>query len=598
MKHRTRILIAAALILLGPWAVQAQGPDRADKPDARIVLHAAGRGNPWVNLLDGLPLAADYDGPTALTQLLKTGQAQALSLAAADFDRDGMPDLATGYAAPGGGLVTTRRGNVDLLWPEAAEAQQRKAAGTFTDAPFLSPARISALSIAPDFLAAGDFDADGYYDLVAAAHGGKLLYWLPGDGIGGFGPAQTVQLPGRVTALTVGEINRRDGLADLVVGVDGDAGPQVLAFEGPGGALRSAPEVFEVPAKVTALALAELDGHFAMDLAVAAGRELLIIHGRDRQLSLPPDWPGAKVSPAMIDRHELLFDPVAMAVGDLTPEDEHRLEVALLSDDGIVHVLDPATAREIMGYSLALANSPAYRLGLVATNVSGLPGDDLVVIDLIAQQLHVVVMGATETPDQLGTAVSFSPRSATLDVAGSPVAVLPMRLNVDALSDLVVAADGTAGLTVGLTAPLATFTVNSTGGEKKDCDLGDGVCIGKRRTEMGGCVVVNPDCTLAAALSEASRHPGSQILFNVAPNNPDGSVTIPSLDNVRVRSGTTILGASQPGYADHPIVEVQAGLVADNDRSAQSDHVGYAFGRFGYMDVRQQWFSGGQSIGD
>jgi hypothetical protein len=97
--------------------------------------------------------------------------------------------------------------------------------------------------------------------------------------------AKPVPLPGAVTTLTVGEINRADGLADVVVGVVGSEGPRVLVFEGPDGALRGASWPLALPQEATALALGQLDDSFEMDLAVAAGPELLIVQGRDRKLS-------------------------------------------------------------------------------------------------------------------------------------------------------------------------------------------------------------------------------------------------------------------------------------------------------------------------
>jgi len=54
-----------------------------------------------------------------------------------------------------------------------------------------------------------------------------------------------------------GEINRADGLTDLVLAVNGEQGSQVLVFEGPEGALRAEPETFSMPAAVTSLALGQ-----------------------------------------------------------------------------------------------------------------------------------------------------------------------------------------------------------------------------------------------------------------------------------------------------------------------------------------------------
>jgi len=75
-------------------------------------------------------------------------------------------------------------------------------------------------------------------------------------------------------------------LADIVVGIVVSDGPKALVFESPRGALRGTlkPESFDLPAEAIALALGDL-GEGYSDLAVAAGRDLLIVQGRDRPLS-------------------------------------------------------------------------------------------------------------------------------------------------------------------------------------------------------------------------------------------------------------------------------------------------------------------------
>ncbi|HXG68257.1 MAG TPA: VCBS repeat-containing protein, partial [Blastocatellia bacterium] len=252
------------------------------------VSSPVGRGAAGINLSAGREAPTRYLGNEGLKRLLEQQQARPLALAAADFDGDGTPDLVSGYAAPGGGILTLHRGNVDALFPNAPEAKRRRAAGQSTDSPFLAAARIFAAPAAPDFLHAGDFDADGHYDVVAAAQGGSDLLLLRGDGKGRLGPAERIALPGAVSAMAVGEINNRDGLHDVAVAIAGAAGPQALVFTGREGALRSAPEAFDLPAEAASLALGNLDDDYLADLAVAAGRELLVIRGQDKRVAANP----------------------------------------------------------------------------------------------------------------------------------------------------------------------------------------------------------------------------------------------------------------------------------------------------------------------
>src|SRR5438552_3588649 len=241
----------------------------------QIAVHAAGLGRPLINLGDGHDLMTAYSGMSDKLQFVEFNLAQAVSraqplaLASGDFDEDGVPDLISAFAGsagvpPASGFITLHRGNVDSIYPNTREAEERKARGEFTDAPFLSPAKVFEVPSEPDFIGAGDFDADGHLDVVMAARGGNHLYWMAGDGHGGFGSTPVIELPGRVTAMTVGEINRRDGLADVVIGIDrsanaGSAGvppavdegaggtpayrAQLLIFEGPEGALKHEPEM-------------------------------------------------------------------------------------------------------------------------------------------------------------------------------------------------------------------------------------------------------------------------------------------------------------------------------------------------------------------
>src|SRR5215813_2829735 len=178
-------------------------PASQQRATEQITVHAAGRGHPWLNLRDGHDLPTAYTG--AGGHAVEQGVTQPLALAAGDFDEDGVPDLVCGYEGPGGGILTPHRGNVDAIYPNSPEAQQRKADGTFTDSPFLSPARVFAVPEVPEFLGVGDFDTDGHLDVVLA-YRGKVLYWLAGDGQGGFGPAKHIELPGMVTALVTGEM--------------------------------------------------------------------------------------------------------------------------------------------------------------------------------------------------------------------------------------------------------------------------------------------------------------------------------------------------------------------------------------------------------
>ena len=356
-------------------------------------------------LHSGRPVPTNYSGDRASVAALLGHQAQPLTLASADFDEDGTPDLASGYGAFGGrGIVTIHRGNVAALWPYGAALRNGEPPA------FLPDARAIAVPEAPDFLGAGDFDADGHWDLVVAHKGSKALYFLPGDGHGNFGEPRRIDLPGAITALITGETNRADGLTDVVVAVASDGGAQALVFESPNGALRGDPEVFSLPAAASALALTPLSGNPMNDLAIAAGHELLTVHARDRRLSMEKS-DRAKVPTAEVTRQSFPFSINELAAGNFSGT---ASGLAALGDDGKVHYL--GTQGET---ALPSGGSVSH---MIAGRVSASRTTDLILVDRGLGKVHVVSgMHAT-----------------SLDVeGGSPAAILPMHLNPLPVSSLV-----------------------------------------------------------------------------------------------------------------------------------------------------------------
>jgi len=219
-------------------------------------------------------LTAIYRGE--LAYLVDEGVAEPQSLATGDFDEDGMPDLIVGYTAGSGGLFVLQRGNLDAVYPLPT--------GSAAD-PFLPGAEVFALSESADFIGCGDFDADGHIDIVAARRGGSVLHYHRGDGRGTFARAQSVPVEGAVTAMVTGEVNRRDGLADVVVGVDGWDRPHVLVFEWPEGALRGEPERIETGVVTDTIHLGRFDQDGFIDIVAASASGAVITLGRDRRLS-------------------------------------------------------------------------------------------------------------------------------------------------------------------------------------------------------------------------------------------------------------------------------------------------------------------------
>ncbi len=461
---------------------------------------------------------------------------QPITLTASDFDEDGVVDLAIGFnpTAEGQaeGAISLRRGNLASLHPHAAEVRP---SGLNDSGPFLPTAQTFNLPLRPDFIEGGDFDADGHLDLVIAQRDQSRLVWLRGDGRGHFGNAQIIELSGTVTAVKAGEVNRADGLAELAVGVRAPNGAAtLLIYEGPAGALSSEPESFALSAAATAFVFGSLDGDEMPDLALAAGVHLLVLHGRDRKLSLEPAQRAA-VTAAQLDEHLLQADIMALAVGDFSST--QRQELALLLVDGTIQFLaDPSfteSTAPIVIYH-AFPDATAATLFLSA-RVSAAPNDQLI-IGSPTQQAFLIVNPAADSkvatvrlrPALPATElIERFPGLSLLKLEAPPVAALPLRLNSDALSDLVILA-GRANaelLQFVLTAPATVFTVTNTNGD------GAG--------------------SLAQALRNANTNPGlDQINFNL-PGNPPFTLSglLPVITDPVVLDGTT-----QPGYAGTPLI--------------------------------------------
>ncbi|MGH9944285.1 MAG: FG-GAP repeat domain-containing protein, partial [Pyrinomonadaceae bacterium] len=465
---------AAALSLRKAQALNAvaPSPQETHAASARMGdvagIRAAGRGGPAVRLADGRDVLADYEGEPSLVQAL--GQAEPLGLASADFDEDGVPDLVGGYAngangTDGGGLVTLHRGNAGALYPNSPEAQRRSGGGDArVAAPFLSPARVFAAPARFDFIGAGDFDGDGHRDVVGAGLGRRSLYLLAGDGKGNLSAAREIALPGALTALTTGEMNRPDGLADVLVGVESGGRAQVLVFEGPRGALKASPETFRMPARVNSLALAQFDDGYESDLVAAAGDQLVLVRGRDRKLSVARllDEP---VPEAEVTRRSFSTAITSLAAGDF--DGEPQTELALLFADGSVHVLRGGAAqvkeqgtsrRGIAGWRSEVVSEPGLWAGatrVLSAKVSSAKGDDLLLLDAAGRQVHILKgrrAGKSPVASLLGGNGVPGGEAASLALSdGGPVAVLPMQLNVDALTDLVVLREGHSAPAVVLT---------------------------------------------------------------------------------------------------------------------------------------------------
>jgi uncharacterized repeat protein (TIGR01451 family) len=202
-----------------------------------------------------------------------------------------------------------------------------------------APMSTLAISIRADFLGAGDFDADGHADMVVASRDGRELVFFSGNGRGQFAAARSVSLPGALTALAVGEVNRADGLPDVLAGVRTAGAAQLLVFESAEGARRAEAEAFPAAGTINDIATGLLDESYEYDIAYVAGNELIAIGGRDRQLSVPSES-RARTSAPLQSTRRLDSVAVGIAIGEFSAG--WNGDIALRAADGSVRVLASA----------------------------------------------------------------------------------------------------------------------------------------------------------------------------------------------------------------------------------------------------------------
>ncbi len=315
LKRVTVLVVGMSLFLAAALQVSAQV--QAGKVAPGPVIQVTGVSS----------LASSYNGPEDAVRALQTGQAQPLSLVSSDFDEDGFSDLIVGYAAPSGGVLSWHRGNIEAFAPQTEESFKAMSAGNY-QSPVLPGASTFRATVRPDLVAAGDFYQSGHHGLIVAARGANTLNLLAGDGHGRFADPEIVKLPGAVTALGSGKLGLTGSPTAVLIGVQGTKPLLLLYRSTPTGLVLE--NSYSLSAPATAFAFGDLHGHMVPDeAAVVAGGQVYILHSSGnsapvlRQVSLP-------------------FSVSAITLGSFLFDRNRRLQMALLSPDGTIHVMAPS----------------------------------------------------------------------------------------------------------------------------------------------------------------------------------------------------------------------------------------------------------------
>ncbi len=569
--------------------------------------------------VEGPVLYQHFSEPAELASYLVQEAASPLSLASADLDEDGMPDVIAGYGSAGGGLLTVQRGNVDAIYPNSPEAQRRRAAGAFKSIPFLSTGTVIDLPAAPDLLAGGDFDGDGHADVLAGRLGGNTLYLLSGDGRGGFLAQRLIALPGNLTALKAGEFDTPDGMNEVLAALDGNDGPQLAIFASPHGALStSKPAIQRLPAPVSDLALGLFDGDERLDAVAVAGDQLFLVHGRGRSVTGEPE------GLPQVEGRKLPFQALDVAAGNFSGNGS---ELAFLGAEGQLYLVSvdvPTRSPALPGPTIAQASADGASDSRSATaaravQASFRPMAEWAIRSISAEPAlpaagRLITVRAAVGWDAL--AVLPSPAKASgqglaeggqmltvktaaadeLSLQAQPLSSLPplvaalsMRLTPHARQGLVALQAGQPAVEVFLPADGSSFTVNMASDEDDD-DLGDGICDVDLSTP-------GEQCTLRAAIEQAD-HLAMPATITFSIGSGLQKIT-PATELWDGRVALTLDATTQPGYAGAPLIQLSGELATQTNGLRVSDGSlvrGFIIGNFDFNGLTLQGTAGGNIV--
>ncbi|HEY6308183.1 MAG TPA: hypothetical protein VI488_17185, partial [Candidatus Angelobacter sp.] len=462
---------------------------------------------PRIWLQDSQPLPVTYIGAGASAAMSPVGASivpsQPVAMAQGDFDQDGFTDLAVGFSAGANSFIAIHRGNIDAFAPQSNASFQAIARSEFPS-PFLTEAKTFPVPISPDFIAAGDFTGRGGTDLVVASRGGNTLYVLVGDGKGNFTAGLSINVPGAITALAADRFGNLHSA--LLVGFSVQK-QSYLGVYGNGKSQQGLAPLAAVPLNGPASNILFGDfGDSGSDAAFLAGGQVQILRSSSMQLvpvSLPVSAGAFALGSFVYDRNggpqiALLsadgsvqiaarneFDPRVYTSGEF-----HAIRQAKLNHQPLPSFF-PTRSFPTNGWKIVESFPPVAGAAsnqtpvFVRTRVSNHGADDVMWLPAASGQMVVI-----SHPDALPGASTFLPGQVSMKpYSGSPVAALPMRLNVDGRPGIIALHQGQMAPAMVLPIPDPTFNVNTTN---------DGVF-------PGACAAATPnECTLREAILEAN----------------------------------------------------------------------------------------------
>jgi hypothetical protein len=370
------------------------------------------------------------------------------ALAIADFNGDGLPDVAVVSAADNQVIVFLSQGNGSFRAGKAINAGPAPGAlavGDFNGDGFMDMAVISAegtgillgkgngtfkpvANIRDAFgnaIAVADFNGDGKLDLVVGDNQFGTLDLLRGNGDGTFQPMTPLPAAGNPVALAVADLNG-DGSPDLVVATG--ANDQIVTLLNNGNGTFSNPHAVSM-AGATALAIGDFNGDGKLDVACAT-----LVNGAAALFLLPGEGNGQLGAPTKIVSEGSPTGVAAVAAGDFNGDGHPDLVASLNQLSGnYTLVLDgngDGTFRKPVKYSMG---SPQV-FGVADFNGDGK-------LDIITANQYVDISLLSVLLGEGNGKFQAAPQTALTAFAGnvSPAGVGSADLNGDGLTDFVAA---------------------------------------------------------------------------------------------------------------------------------------------------------------
>jgi hypothetical protein len=333
-----------------------------------------------------------------------------LSLAAADFNGDGKPDLLVNYYATGG-TTSVLLGNGD---------------GTFQNPTSVAPA-LGLVRVA-------DVNGDGHPDIIQADYNSSSVSVFLGNGNGGFQQPQPYPTSGRhLRYMAVADLNG-DGKPDIVTANNGGYSVNVLLNNGDG--TFKAAQTLSVGGSFDFLAVADVNGDGKPDLVVGAGSSVIVLQGNGDGTFQNPQTVSTIGPSALVAVADVNGDGKPdLVVNEFTPYSQSYLGVMLGNGDG--------TFQNQTSIGTLAGDFTTVQGSVVVADVNGDGKPDIIAANYGRQGVSVFLGngdGTFQSPQLFATNTSTQPASITvadLNADGKPDIIIQNYHNADVLLNTV-----------------------------------------------------------------------------------------------------------------------------------------------------------------